>query len=796
MSGTDTTSMHDRYRRAEALSQLLVNAKVRNAQVLPHWIAGRDEFWYERATVPGREFRLVDCAALTDRTAFDHGRLAIALRAALAPEQPDLSELNLPISRVGVDAGGAAVGFKAFGKSWRYRTAEDVLEKVEDPPGTKGALSPDGRWLAFVRDCNLWVRDLESGGERALTTDGERYFPYGLAPNAKVHLKLESGADLVPQVVWSADSKRLLAVRIDERMVRHHVLVDHAPANGTVHPGRKEFRFAVPGDQHVPQAEIHALHLETGKSVRARYPGIPIGRMLDALVDVGLAWFSQDARTGYFVDVERGEKRARVVAFDVDTGDCRIVFTECSETYLELGASVYTRTNVHPVVQSGELIWPSERTGQMHLYLYDLASGELRGAITEGPWRVRDVIHVDAARREVWYSASAWPGAPDPYSRVICRSSIDGGTPVLLASGPGDHDCISPSDFGRLILEAFGTNMDGVCGVAPSGNFAVDTCGSLTSAPASVLRDRDGNSRLELAVADLSAMPAGWQWPEPFEAPAADGQTPLHGVLFKPSDFEPGRRYPVIDFIYGGPQVAHVPRSLMRNLVEAGAFVDASSLAELGFIVVIVDGRGTALRDRAFHAHSHGAVHRSSDVDDHVAVLQQLARRHAFIDADRVGITGFSGGGFATAHAMLARPDFFKVGVASSGNYDQRLFWHGWGERYHGLLEGDNYESQSLTRLADRLQGKLMFTHGLLDSGCPVSALFQLTQALSDANKDFDLVLDPRLAHERSSYATRRAWDYFVRHLSTAEPPSDIAIKTGSTLLVEQLMSRAKAGHV
>lgn len=788
---TPSPDLVQRYRTAEVISQMLANGKALNGQVVPRWIPDTDQFWYEHEREDGLEIRWVDAQKQTNLPAFDHETLARMLAAAMPDEKSEISPWKLPLNKLAVEAERAAIRFEAFGKIWRYDTAQDRLESAGvAQKASPGAMSPDEKYTAFLRDFNLWVRETETGLERAITQDGVKFFGYGTPTHARAGLVPKEGESSMPQLVWSADSKRLLTIRIDDRLVRPHILVDHAPADGTVHPRHQEVRFAVPGDQHVPEAGIYAVHVDTGKLVRARYPGVPVVRMLDALIDAGLVWFGAGSETGYFVDVERGEKKAHVIAFDTATGDCRQVFSEVADNYLELGSNVYTRSNVYALPASGQVIWPSERTGQMHLYLYDLATGLLKNTITEGSWRVRDVVKVDEARGMVYYTASGWPGRPNPYERVLCRSSVEGGEAQLLTAEPGDHDVIGVSDFSLMALALSGVQVSAVGGISPSTNYLVDTVGTIAAAPVSVLRDAQGRQLMELATGTVSGMPNGWRWPETFEATAADGSTLLHGVLLKPSDFDPARRYPVIDFIYGGPQVAHVPQGYMRNVLERAAICEAQSHAELGFVVVIIDGRGTAMRDRAFHEHSCKAVHRASDIDDHVAAIQQLAQRHEFIDLQRVGITGFSGGGFATAHAMLSRPDFFKVGVASSGNYDQRLFWHGWGERYHGLVDGKNYESQSLIGLADRLEGRLMFTHGLLDPGCPVSALFQLTQALSEANKDFDLVLDPRLGHERSSYATRRAWDFFVRHLGGMQPPAGIAIKTGGEVMKESMIKR------
>ena len=267
--------------------------------------------------------------------------------------------------------------------------------------------------------------------------------------------------------------------------------------------------------------------------------------------------------------------------------------------------------------------------------------------------------------------------------------------------------------------------------------------------------------------------PRFWRWPQTVSLTAADGKTEINALVFKPSDYDPARKYPVIDYIYGGPQIAYVPTGFAQ-----GAYLDAASLAELGFVTVMIDGRGTAQRSRAFHTASYGKVETASNLDDHIAGIRQLAAADPAIDASRVGIIGFSAGGYMAASAMLRYPDFFKVGIAASGNHDQRLFWSTWGERYEGYPVGDNYKSQANLTYAANLKGKLLLVHGLLDSGVHPAAVFQLEQALIDNNKDFDLLLFPRSHHDIPGYGTRRTWDYFVANLAGESPPHEFSLKS------------------
>jgi dipeptidyl aminopeptidase/acylaminoacyl peptidase len=288
-----------------------------------------------------------------------------------------------------------------------------------------------------------------------------------------------------------------------------------------------------------------------------------------------------------------------------------------------------------------------------------------------------------------------------------------------------------------------------------------------------------------LEQAETHGLPEGFRLPEPVMLTAADGVTPIQALVARPSDFDPNKKYPIIDYVYGGPQVAIVPTSFDIFAIQAQQF------AELGFIAVMVDGRGTAGRDRAFHEASYGAAQTASNLEDHIAGIRQLAARFPYIDLDRVGVNGFSGGGYMAASAMMRFPDFFKVGVAESGNHDQRTFWYSWGERYQGLLDDDNYLAQANMTYAGQLKGKLLLIHGLMDMAVHPSNLFQLTQKLMDANKDFDLIVLPRARHEPSGYSVRRRWDYFVTNLLAQEPPRDFKVTTDAEYAQQEAMRRA-----
>lgn len=514
-----------------------------------------------------------------------------------------------------------------------------------------------------------------------------------------------------------------------------------------------------------------AIEVSTGQEVEARYPRLNAVRMNTTPFGAGLTWWSTDSQTAYFVDIERGEQRAHVVAFDVATGLTRVIFTEESTSYVEVSVDVYAKALIAPLPATNELVWYSERTGRSHLYLYDLTTGSLRGAITEGDWQVREVLRVDAARREIFLLAGGIEPDENPYIVKPCIASLDGGV-TILSGTPGEHVVWRPGSMALVFKTLGGFDAESISGLSPTGDYFVDTVSTVLDLPKTYLRARDGRE-IALLEAASGELPDGWLTPDPVECLAADGVTTTYGLLFKPYGHADGSRYPLIDLIYGGPQISNVPQSSFADGgFGSNTYSDAAHLTSLGAYVLVLDGRGTANRERSFRAASHRAAHTASNLEDHIAAIRQLAERNGEIDLDRIGITGFSGGGYMTAHAALRFGDFFKIAVAGGGNYDQAMFWHSWGERYHGAYEADHYAAQAAKTYAAGMTGKLMLVHGMMDHGCHPAALFQLVQALIEADKDADLVLLPRAGHDWTGYGQRRRWEYFMTHLIGETPPA------------------------
>ena len=761
------------YERAAAAQAHLQDRWMLNQAVHPRWIDG-STFWYERETPEGKEYTLVDAGRGEKRPAFDHGALAAALAEETGQE---MDASALPI--VGVEIEPPAVTFTSAGRFFRFEDGE-LTELDANPKDPSWLVSPDGSRAVYSKGHNLWLKHIASGEEKQLTSDGEPFHAYGATPNA-------TGRPAVrPEAVWSPDSRHVFTAQTDDRQVKSLPVIDFAPADGSIRPRVIDYRQALPGDEHVTRFRMTIIDTDTGKQTPIHYASLAAARMNDTPFGGNRAWWSTDSAAVYFVDILRGEREARVVTAARDSGLTRVVFRETTDTYLELGSNVYMPTFIVPLPESGEFAWYSEKSGWGHLYLHDAATGEEKRALTAGDWLVRDVLGVDREGRKLFLTIGGRRPDANPYFREVACVNLDTSELTVLSSGDDDRVVLSQGDFSLLILTVFGQDPGAVSGLAPGAAFYVETRQRPDRPNVTALMSADGEERMIVEEATPHTLPEDQPWPEPFSVAAADGETEIRGVMVKPSDFDEGRSYPVIDYIYGGPQVTNVPKSGHGSTASL-SLDSAASLAELGFVVVILDGRGTTERSRAFHETSYGRLQTASNLEDHVAGIRQLAERFPYLDAERVGITGVSGGGYMAARGMLKFPEFFKVGVSIAGNHDQRLFWHSWGERYQGLLAGDNYLEQANLTHAANLEGKLLFIHGMLDFGVHPGGLFQLTQALMDANKVFDLVLMPQAGHALPGYAMVRMWDYFVRHLGGQEPPTGFSAKSSSDYMMEKV---------
>ncbi|MFL5636922.1 MAG: DPP IV N-terminal domain-containing protein [Gemmatimonadaceae bacterium] len=628
------------------------------------------------------------------------------------------------------------------------REVSRVQPLAQRVPGSRPeSVSPDGRRAAFIRDYNLWVRDVATGRETRLTTDGQKDFGY--ATDNAGWIRSDR-----PILVWSPDSRKIATFQQDERHVGEMYLVSTAVG----HPTLQAWKYPLPGDSVIAMIHRVVIDVDAPRVIRLQMPADPHRSSLcDHVVCRGSAWVDvqwyADASHVAFLSTSRDHKHEVLRVADANTGTVRDVLREDVATHYESGNDM---VNWRVLPSTNEVIWFSERDDWGQLYLYDLATGRLKNKITSGEGNVAQLRRVDETNRTLYFVGNAKERGRDPYFRHFYRIKMDGTGLTLLTPEDADHDIA----------------------LAPSGQYFVDMYSRPDTPPVSLLRDLTGKTIVTLETGDISRLRAtGWKPPTRITVKARDGKTDLYGLMYTPTNLDSTKKYPIVNHIYPGPQTGSVGG---RSFSPARG--DAQALAELGFVVVEIDGMGTPWRSKSFHDAYYGKMG-DNTLPDQVAGMKELAGRFRWIDINRAGIYGHSGGGFAAAAAMFRYPDVFKVGISEAGNHDQREYEDDWGERYQGLLVrtpdgSDNYALEANQLLAKNLKGKLLLAHGTQDDNVPPYNTLLVVNALIAANKDFDLLLLPNRAHGfgNEPYMVRRRWDYFVRNLLGAEPPKEYQI--------------------
>ncbi|RAW02282.1 S9 family peptidase [Pseudochryseolinea flava] len=724
------------FRRADAARATFRN-KAYNIPGVFHWIKGKHLCWYLNNARTGKEFILLDADNNKQQQAFDHNKIANSLSVKLGKKMKGSA---LPFTDIEFSADLKNIFFQVDSAKLKCNRTNgqcDVVEIVKpakspevywgdafDERGNKPVGSPDSVWLAFVRDNNVFIRnkkDVSKVHQLSFDGDGVNYYS--------------------SYITWSPDSKKLVAYKVtagDRRLIH---FVESSPAD-QLQPKLHTRQYLKPGDG-LPQKQPQLFLIDEKKHVAIDDQHFKNQYFLENIV------WNPDSKFFTFEFNERGHQRYRILKVSANNGEVKTVVDEASKTFIDYSGKKFR----HDVLAASEIVWASERDGWNHLYLYDTHTGTVKNQITKGEWVVRSVIHVDETKRRILFTASGLDPDHDPYLEHTCVVNFDGSGFTRLTTSNADHTTTFSDDY----------------------KFFIDYESRIDLPPVCKLYEADPVSeKMILQTADLTDLQkTGWKSAEVFSAKGRDGETDIWGIVIRPSNFDALKKYPVVEMVYAGPQSFYVPKSWSSNSY-------LHSIAELGFIVVQVDGMGTSWRSKAFHDVCWKNL-KDAGFPDRIAWIKALAQKYSFVDATRVGIFGGSAGGQNAAAAVLFHHDFYKAAVASCGSHDNRVDKIWWNEQWMGYPIGPHYAESSNAVHADKLGGKLMLIVGELDDNVDPASTLQVANGLIKANKDFELVVIPGLGHSGGGeFGERKRRDFFVKHLLNVDPPSwDEAYRKG-----------------
>lgn len=648
-------------------------------------------------------------------------------------------------------------------QSFRYDAQTKKKEKTESLlKKNVCSISPDGTYEVLAENWNLYLKDRRTGKTEQLTFDGEENNAYGMQPGTgePIGQKMR-GSKPCAGVMWSKDSVRFLTYRIDERKVKPLYVVQNVTENPEdPRPILHSFRYALPGDEYVPQAELYVCDVAQRKMIRVQDDPLPINYDAPLSTDVRKVAWCRDNRTFYYTAMDRYFQEARFMMGDALTGKTRQITKETRDTFffydsygVSDGTEDYNFTN-YVFADKPYAIWQSDKSGYMQLYLYDYEKQEELHPITQGAFEVISILGVDEETEQILFTARGLEGYQDPYYEVLCRVFCDGSGFEILTP----EDC-----FHRVSL-------------SPNRAYFADVMSEVDRPPVCKVRRTDTGEEEILERADISRLlKTGFILPEKFSYTAEDG-TARYGVMITPPGLK--EKAPVIDYIYGGVQDCNVPKEFVWHQDGREVYGGLQSLAQLGFIGIILDASGTPKRGKAFHERCYRRLDRATSIEEHVQALEILRENHPLMDLDRVGIWGSSGGGYAVFRAMCEYPGVYKVGVSAAGCHNMRCYCSSWVERYNGAYDRSVYEQEDNRLLAARLQGKLLIVHGDIDDNVNISNTMGVVRALVEHNKDFEMLIVPNELHSvaYTRYLIRRRWDHFVKYLLEETPPAEFPI--------------------
>ncbi len=728
----------EKYQHAEQQLNKHTSKLVVGTLDYPNW-ADNTQLTYRSHTEQGNQFFIVDALTKQKKLAFDHQKLARALARITNQE---VTQEKLPFSQFEFTA-EKQISLTVSGKSYQCNIEKYLCQLNKNAIKSNELVAPNGKLVVYIQNHNLWLRDLTTNTVKQLTTDGVQYFAY--ATNNAGWIRDEK-----PVVKWSPDSTKLTTFKHDGRNVGEMGIVSTAVG----HPEIDVWKYPLPGDDNIFKIHRVVIDVEQASMVMLDMPADDhrstitdhVAGRDGSLLDID---WSSDSSHFAFVSSARDHQSATLKLADATTGKVRTVLSETSKSFFESGVSGISWKYLD---KSNEFIWFSQRSNWGHLYLVDAATGKIKNQITQGDWTVLELLNVNQDTGKLIFTGAGKEGG-DPYFHYLYSINKDGSDLTLLTPEKKHH---------RISL-------------SKNADYFLDRVSTPNTAETSFIRSTSNKSGFVVEQMDISKLTAtGWQAPTPFIVKDRNHEHDVYGLMYKPSDFDATKSYPVVNYLYPGPQVGSIRGRHFRT-----ARGDNQAIAELGFIVVEIDALGTPGRSKSFHEFYYQNMG-DSGIPDQVAAIKQLAKQHSWIDSTKVGIWGHSGGGFASTRALLTYPDFYSVAVSQAGNHDNRNYADEWGEKYHGVLveneDGStNYDSQANQLIVDNLKGKLLIAHGTTDTNVPPYNTLVVVEALIAANKDFDMLMLPNRGHgfARESYMMRKRWDYFVQHLMGLTPPKE-----------------------
>jgi dipeptidyl-peptidase-4 len=756
------------YTRAERLLTWNTSSLITGDEVAANWLLDGNRFWYRNKTATGADFVLVDPAANTRTMLFDNTKLAAALSMANDTSY-DPTKLPFRSFRFADDGKNEKeIEFSAGRKRFTCNiTSYACTTRDTAANETPFVLSPDKKTEAFVYRYNVYVRPKGGGDSTQLTTDGVRFWSYGLVDPRPSQLQQARPPAQRPQIRWSPDSRKLLVSRTDERGVATMPYISYTSQR----PRMFTQPYALPGDSIVPVPGVHIIDVAAKTNIAVKLTPQP-NQLSSGGSSRDSVWSSNSDKV-YLTWFTRGSKSAYMASVDSKSGEFKVIARDSSKTFVEIGPPTGGTVSWYVTKDGQDLFWWSERDGWSHIYrmdaggtaahvaaqggngsgakVADFRGGAVKNQVTSGAWNVGEIEWVDESAKLVYFTARGREPGRLLYYAHLYRVNYDGSGLTLLTPEDANHNIT----------------------FSPSGKYFTDQYSRVEKAPVTVLRAvPDGRIIRKLEEADVSKLAdAGWKPAKVFSVKARDGVTDIYGVMYLPANLDTTKKYPIISHIYPGPQVGSVGAWSFKGGGET------FSLAELGFVVIQLDHMGTPLRSKAFHDNYYGNFG-DNGLPDHITAIKQLATTYKFIDLDKVGIFGHSGGGFASTDAILKYPDFFKVAVSGAGNHDNRSYNIYWAEKYQGLMKRDtarrtdNFTESANKTMAKNLQGRLLLMHGDMDDNVHPAMTIQLVDELIKANKTFDLIIAPNRNHGLNEpYFIRRRWDYFVQYLAGQTPP-------------------------